>query len=62
MAAARAGVPAEEADLFPRDLRRAEEAFLTGSLMRVVPIVGVGDTGISPGGLAGRMRKAVFGP
>ncbi|AKF06890.1 aminotransferase class IV [Sandaracinus amylolyticus] len=43
------GVPWRETVLFPRDLERADEAFLTSSLREVVPIVGVDGVRIGEG-------------
>jgi len=52
------GIPFEEADLRPEHLRAADEAFLTGSLMEIVPIRGAG---IEPGETAPRLRSELFG-
>jgi len=60
-AAARLGIPAEEADVRPEDLLAADEAFLTGSLMEVVPIRQVGDAELPRGDLGARLRARVFG-
>lgn len=55
------GLPFEEADVRPEDLLAADEAFLTGSLMEVVPIRGVGDSRLPPGETAARLRRELFG-
>ena len=60
-AAARLGITSEEADLHLSDLEGADEAFLTGSLMEVVPIRAVGETELPVGQIARMLRESVFG-
>jgi len=55
----RARIPAREADLFPADLARASEVFLTGSLMEVVPVARIGDLRLRPGPVARGMLALV---
>ena len=47
--AAQAGIPTEEAELSPDDLRRADEAFLTSSVRGVLPVVRVDGEPIGSG-------------
>jgi len=47
--AAQAGIPTEEAELYPDDLRRADEAFLTSSVRGVLPVVRVDGEPIGSG-------------
>ncbi|MEW6319876.1 MAG: aminotransferase class IV [Acidobacteriota bacterium] len=59
--AALAGVPAEEAVLFDRDLLEADEAFFTSSTKEIVPIVRVGESSIgggTPGPVTGQLLAA----
>ncbi len=51
------GVGAREADIFPADLERAEEAFLTSSLMLAMPLRKIGAVEIPTSGLAEGFRK-----
>jgi branched-subunit amino acid aminotransferase/4-amino-4-deoxychorismate lyase len=60
-AAAAAGIAAREQDLRPGDLITAEEAFLTGSLMEIVPIRAVDGTPLPLGPVAPRLREDLFG-
>jgi branched-chain amino acid aminotransferase len=47
--AAQSGIPTEEAELFPDDLRQADEAFLTSSVRGVLPVVRVDGKAIGSG-------------
>lgn len=54
-------VPVAEELMFPSDLYRADEVFITSSIREVVPVVRVDDVAVgdgSPGGLARRLREA----
>ena len=53
------GIPCREADLFLEDVEAAEEAFLTASLMEVVPLRRIGEAGIPPGRLATDLLSAL---
>jgi branched-subunit amino acid aminotransferase/4-amino-4-deoxychorismate lyase len=55
------GIAAREADVFVADLARVEEAFLTGSLMEVVPLRRIGDREIATGGIAPRLLASIRG-
>jgi len=57
--AGRLGLEAAERDVWIRDLARAQEAFLTGSLMEVLPLVRVGDLEIPIGPIAPRLLAAL---
>jgi branched-subunit amino acid aminotransferase/4-amino-4-deoxychorismate lyase len=59
-AAAAAGRETREEDLRPSDLLAAEEAFLTGSLMEIVPIRAVGDAPLPRGPVTSGLRRTVF--
>lgn len=61
----RAGIPAEEADLFPCDLARADEVFLTNSVLGVWPVrrfLGPPAADLPVGPLAFRVRAALIEP
>jgi branched-chain amino acid aminotransferase len=51
------GVVVRERDLRLRDLRNAEGAFLTGSLMEALPLRGIADSKWEPVALAGEIRN-----
>ena len=53
------GLAAREADVFLHDIPAADEAFLTGSLMEVMPLSRLGPAPLRPGPLARRMREAL---
>jgi branched-chain amino acid aminotransferase len=56
----RMGLPVEETDLFPANLKAAGEAFLTSTLREVLPVVRVDDTPVGDGAvgrLTTRIRK-----
>lgn len=60
-AAAEEGIPLEEALLFPPDLYRAEEAFITSSLREMIPVVRADGVAIgdgTPGALTARLFAA----
>jgi branched-subunit amino acid aminotransferase/4-amino-4-deoxychorismate lyase len=46
------GIDVEERDVWPEEIPEAREAFLTGSLMEVVPLSRLGHTFLPPGPLA----------
>lgn len=59
----RAGIPAEERPVAPEEIIRADECFLTSSLLVVMPLVEVGGLPVGsgrPGVLTGRIRAAVL--
>jgi branched-subunit amino acid aminotransferase/4-amino-4-deoxychorismate lyase len=58
-AATRLGIPVRETDLHPADVARADEAFLTGSLMEVLPLARLGATGLRPGPVARALGEAI---
>jgi len=55
------GIETREADVFVSDLARVEEAFLTGSLMEVVPLRQIGDRAIRRGPMAPRLLASIRG-
>lgn len=60
-AAEEAGVAVREAMLFPSDLYRADEAFITSTLREMVPVIGADGVRIgrgAPGPVTGRLRAA----
>lgn len=60
-----AGIPSEEADLFPCDLARADEVFLTNSVLGVWPVrqfLGPPAAELPVGPLAFKVRTALFEP
>lgn len=62
LAAARTlGLPCREVDLRPEHFRSADEAFLTGSLMKTAPIRSAGGVRVPLGEIAARLRREVFG-
>ncbi|MHC4860191.1 MAG: aminotransferase class IV [Planctomycetota bacterium] len=54
-----AGLVAREADVFPEDLERATEAFLTGSLMEVLPLRRLGPRRFEPGVVSATLLDAL---
>ncbi|MGQ9825496.1 MAG: aminotransferase class IV, partial [Desulfotomaculales bacterium] len=59
----RAGIPAEERPVAPEEIIRADECFLTSSLLVVMPLVEVGGMPVGsgrPGAVTGRIRAAVL--
>jgi branched-chain amino acid aminotransferase len=56
-AAAADGAPVAERPLAPHELREADEAFLTSSLVEVVPIIGVDGHAIGDGRAGRRTRR-----
>jgi branched-subunit amino acid aminotransferase/4-amino-4-deoxychorismate lyase len=60
-AAGRLGIPVEERDLFPADVENADEAFLTGSLMEVLPLRRLGHVDLAPGPIARRLLRELRG-
>jgi len=55
------GIEVREADVFVADLARVEEAFLSGSLMEVVPLRRIEDREVPTGGIASRLLASVRG-
>jgi branched-chain amino acid aminotransferase len=56
-AAAADGIPVAERPLAPHELREGDEAFLTSSLVEIVPIVGVDAQAIGDGEVGPRTRR-----
>jgi branched-subunit amino acid aminotransferase/4-amino-4-deoxychorismate lyase len=56
------GVETREEDVFPEDVARADEAFLTGSLMEVVPLRRLGESRLDPGPLAAALLASLRRP
>jgi branched-chain amino acid aminotransferase len=54
--AAAAGIPAEEAELYPADLRAADELFLTSSIRGVLPIARLDDRDLPVGPVTRRLQ------
>jgi branched-subunit amino acid aminotransferase/4-amino-4-deoxychorismate lyase len=62
LAAARSlGITVRETDVFARDLPRVDEAFLTGSLMEVVPLRQIGGVEMQPGPIARQLLASIRG-
>jgi branched-chain amino acid aminotransferase len=56
-----AGIPVREETLYPADLERADEAFITGTTRELTPVVRVGDRTIgggTPGPVTGALLEA----
>lgn len=58
-AARAASLEVAETDVFFHDLDRADEVFLTGSLMEVLPVRQVGGRAVPPGSVAVQMLAAI---
>jgi len=54
------GLPCREVDIRPERFRSADEAFLTGSLMKTVPIRSAGGAPVPLGEIAARLRREIF--
>ncbi len=54
------GIEAREADLYPPDLRKAQEAFLTSSLMLAMPLRKFGQTALRLGSRAAEFRARLL--
>ena len=55
--AAKHGIPAREMPVTPPDMARASEAFLTNSLLEVVPLTRLQDQLVPAGPVTGRLRR-----